>query len=1092
MRLQKVNSPEFYIAGGTLPPDTPSYVERSADLELMDHVLNGRYCFVLTSRQTGKSSLMAQTAARLKTQNIRTATVDLTSIGTDFNRLDQWCYGTAHWIHRGLRLKFSLPTWWRNEAGNLPALHRLTEYLREALREIAPHKAVIFIDEIESILYLPETDGSDFLAAIRSIFNLRAIEPQFERLTVVLIGSAAPDQLIRDPRKTPFNIGKRVRLDDFSFEEALALGAGLSVDRDRQAAIIKRVVHWTNGHPYLTQALCEAISKTTNYTSIKGAEIHDLVDQIVALRFLQPPVQQQEVHLTYIRKLLREARWAPEAIEVFRSVLHGEKVVYDANSPPHSTLEIAGVISVNSKGELVVRNKIYQDVFSAEWPSELTASRRLSTLSWLMVVSVVAPAVAVALFRSAAVRNPSITIVLIVIYEIIVLISHLFVDVWSVLRTGWVDVITSYIYETFSSFLYRSRYRDWFFYQIRDFDVRGLTTQSTYNLELQDVLVDLKIEPKPAHAVSADPVQPVPKELTGRRSIWDYLTIPNFTKNLVLVGPPGSGKTTLLKSIALHMISNQRPRLRESIPILLFIREHASTIGESPEYSLAEAVKASLSRKAGPLPPHGWLEKRLASGRCLVLLDGLDEVVTVEARQHLIAWIETWIKAYPNCRFLITSRPHGYRSNPIEGVTVLEIQPFDSGQVRRFIQNWYLANEVLASGKADSGVAMRAQAGAEDLFRRLSNSETLTNLAVNPLLLTMIATIHRFRSSLPGRRIELYAEICEVFLGKRQQARGVETEMTSSQKQMVLQSLAFHMMCSHRREVSAEEAITIIAEPLWRILRGRNENAEERFLRDVESSSGLLLEREHNLYSFAHLVFQEYLSSVHAREQRLVDKLIDHISDPWWHETIRLYCAQGDASPILAACLSAPQPTVMTLNLAIDCLEEAREADPQWRIKTELLLKEWVEDENPERFRVAAETLLTRRLRNMVLIGDDVFVDSTYVTYAEYQLFLNDTGIGGAGRPTYGLGQKKGSWISKGRGLKPVFGVHPTDVQEFCRWLTERDPGFIFRQAEAKHLDIYTKFRPSSIVEQLMGTEEPSESTAPAIEGILLVKERRA
>ena len=110
--------------------------------------------------------------------------------------------------------------------------------------------------------------------------------------------------------------------------------------------------------------------------------------------------------------------------------------------------------------------------------------------------------------------------------------------------------------------------------------------------------------------------------------------------------------------------------------------------------------------------------------------------------------------------------------------------------------------------------------------------------AVNPLLLTMIATVHRYRSSLPGRRVELYAEICEVFLGKRQQAKGLELELTPAQKQRVLQPLAWFMMTRELREIERDQAETVLAEPLQ--LVSPNHHPAD-FVPMIERSSGLLL-----------------------------------------------------------------------------------------------------------------------------------------------------------------------------------------------------------------------------------------------------------
>ena len=112
---------------------------------------------------------------------------------------------------------------------------------------------------------------------------------------------------------------------------------------------------------------------------------------------------------------------------------------------------------------------------------------------------------------------------------------------------------------------------------------------------------------------------------------------------------------------------------------------------------------------------------------------------------------------------------------------------------------------------------MAAKEGANDLLCRLRKKPALLELTVNPLLLTMIATVHRNRSALPGRRVELYAEICEVFLGKRQQARGLELEMTPPQKQRVLEPLAYYMMQTKKRDIIVSKAIEVIASTLEQV-----------------------------------------------------------------------------------------------------------------------------------------------------------------------------------------------------------------------------------------------------------------------------------
>src|SRR5262249_15844262 len=149
-------------------------------------------------------------------------------------------------------------------------------------------------------------------------------------------------------------------------------------------------------------------------------------------------------------------------------------------------------------------------------------------------------------------------------------------------------------------------------------------------------------------------------------------------------------------------------------------------------------------------PPAGWFEKQLDAGKCLIMFDGLDEVASAEQRRKVVEWVDLQMKVYGDCPFIVTSRPHGYRSNPLSGVLHLVFRPFNRQEVELFVNNWYLANEVQFHQKRDAGVEMAAKRGARDLLKRIYDARDIAELAVNPLLLTMIATLHKYRSSLPG------------------------------------------------------------------------------------------------------------------------------------------------------------------------------------------------------------------------------------------------------------------------------------------------------------------------------------------------------
>ncbi len=586
---------------------------------------------------------------------------------------------------------------------------------------------------------------------------------------------------------------------------------------------------------------------------------------------------------------------------------------------------------------------------------------------------------------------------------------------------------------------YRRQYAEYLKYHHRNFDVKGLTTQGVYTLELAQVFVELALDRQTAETASADPIRPMAPALQeGRHAVWSYLNSKQLVgRTLVFLGPPGSGKTTLLKHLAITL-APAKPDIEitqgySRLPILLFLRNYTEQILKDPRFTIIHALQDLLHKWQIDIPSE-WFLDELKRGQCLIMLDGLDEVADYQSRQHVVTWVERQIAAFAKNQFIVTSRPFGYRSNPLRKTLELEVLPFSINQVEHFVNRWYLANEIMAAQRDDPGVQMEARNGAEDLLMRLRRAHVLLDMAVNPLLLTMIATVHRYRSSLPGRRVELYAEICEVFLGKRQQARGMVFDLTPAQKQRVLQPLAYHMMCEQQREILLPEAVQVVQPHLNRV---SPQSSGEQFLESIVNSSGLLVEREAGLYGFAHLTFQEYLAAMHVQDRRLENALIARVEDTWWHETIRLYAAQVDATNIVRACLNKRTPSIQALTLAMECLEEAREVHAELRNIFDRL-EQSVDHQNPEVRRISAEVTLALRVRRMIRVDEDRHIDHSFVTHAEYQLFLDES-------RRYNQYFQPDHWqdytFPPGQGRRPVVGVRPADAVAFCEWLSIRDQG---------------------------------------------------
>lgn len=524
---------------------------------------------------------------------------------------------------------------------------------------------------------------------------------------------------------------------------------------------------------------------------------------------------------------------------------------------------------------------------------------------------------------------------------------------------------------------FKPKYYKRLFYICRDFQTQGLDKDRVLNL--RKVFVPLKIIAKESVRISPNIIQTglVLDSKNEGREIGDFLVAMEHEsafRRILISGAPGSGKTTLLRHLALLYVTNSQRTLHHKIPklipVLLYLKDEYQEIVKEPAPSLDSLITKRVEQlqPSSPLKaPNGWFLDKLRRNKCLVMLDGLDEIADEKQRQKVSCWIDCQMQSYPNTAFILTSRPFGYKSIQFEqSLTVLEVRRFSWKQIREFTHNWYLQTEIISrAGEEDSGVREEAKFQANDLLDRIWNRLSLSELAANPLLLTMIATVHRRGSALPGRRVELYKEICHVLLEKRQAAKRIPDLLSAAQKQFVLQSLALWMMENRTRTFTLPQVESIIGSRLHTM--PINQMKPENFIKQIKDVSGLIIDGKlEGFYDFAHLSFQEYLASVEIKESKKENILIDVIQEleqiSWWAETIRLYSAQNNSTALVAAFMK--NPTLINLTLAYDCLEEGFQIDADVRKTLERKLEIDLESADAEVAELAAKVHLLKRFKD--------------------------------------------------------------------------------------------------------------------------------
>jgi NACHT domain len=321
-------------------------------------------------------------------------------------------------------------------------------------------------------------------------------------------------------------------------------------------------------------------------------------------------------------------------------------------------------------------------------------------------------------------------------------------------------------------------------------------------LSLDDVFVDVNLANGPFSAIADSMIgSPPGAERDISDPIWRHLDSPEPVR-LIILGVPGSGKTVLLRHFA-SSLANRRWKRRRAWPIMLRLRDCATArlrdcaaaIAEDPALTLPDAVVRNLKQNA-KAPPTGWFEGKLERGRCVVMLDSLDDIVQDEARALVVRWLGKQIAEYRDNDYLVTSRPYGYQDerHRLSGAKALLLTGFTAAQRYDFVRRWYLAAERLRAGGGRDHREVREEAHekADDLITRIGSNRALAPLAANPLLLTMMIDVDHHAGKLPQTRGALYKQIYKVLLALRIPDENFAEHL--HRRKALLQALAFGMM----------------------------------------------------------------------------------------------------------------------------------------------------------------------------------------------------------------------------------------------------------------------------------------------------------
>lgn len=376
---------------------------------------------------------------------------------------------------------------------------------------------------------------------------------------------------------------------------------------------------------------------------------------------------------------------------------------------------------------------------------------------------------------------------------------------------------------------------------------------------------------------------------------------------LVALGNPGTGKTTALKKFILDYVEQTRAQTQarySGIPIFVSLREFARKLdSKEKEYSLLEFILDNARSSLNIVCSKDFFTYYLDGGECLVCFDGLDEVTALGQRQKITNIVETFIHRYPRNRYIVTSRLVGYEQAPLSRRLFRHyiVQPLDDSNIRKYIHSWYMSREKSTEG---------AQDRAAELINKVMGNERLYELAQNPLLLAIIAIVHKVEAELPHERVKLYDRCSEALLVTLDAVKRLESSDYNKEyykyRREILEAVAYWMQTELIEKDSREVIVNEADLHLFVAKRLKDDKTfslsekdawqqAEGFLKFIKERSGLLIELGEKQFSFVHLTFQEYFAASYIISEHIYDfndmwdVVKQYLFYPNWREVILLF-----------------------------------------------------------------------------------------------------------------------------------------------------------------------------------------------------------
>lgn len=383
--------------GGAVPIHSPSYVCRQADEDLYNFAYSDNIsdfiCYVLAPRQMGKSSLKVHVSHRLMEQFI-CISIDFQNGFNDRTVTDNILYrNILHLLCQqlpasveGIQITKAIKEFWNKylKEDICPAIIFQDSFQEIILPKVGHQRIIIFIDEIQNLLRWKL--NNNFLAmmkawseANKTITNRdndhskeKANYHATCKLKFVLLGVVKPYDLLTN---AAFNIGKPIELENFA-ENTEPLVGGLTGITEYPEKVLKEILWWTGGHPFLTQLVCSCVSQGS-LGNLNHSNIKEKIEGFVKSEIIHEWRSKESKRLNHFSEV---ERWFTQgytdkaervkALQLYDRILCDNQLIrFNSSQPECMSLLISGLVSKRNQ-YLKVSNPIYQTIFNLNWSKE--------------------------------------------------------------------------------------------------------------------------------------------------------------------------------------------------------------------------------------------------------------------------------------------------------------------------------------------------------------------------------------------------------------------------------------------------------------------------------------------------------------------------------------------------------------------------------------------------------------------------------------------------------------------------------------------------------------------------------------------------